>query len=71
MLRPIPAGGEVENAVSARNWPVVRFNALPEQGLEVLAQDAPRFERFLRQVLTRKQQRQAMARAVPQAVIAS
>ena len=70
VLRPIPVGGEVERAVSARNWPVVRFNALPEQGLEVLAQDAPRFERFLRQVLARKQQRQAMARAAPQAVIA-
>lgn len=60
VLRPVPPQGEVENAVSARNWPVVRFNALPEQGLQVLAQDAPRFERFLRQVLARKQQRQAV-----------
>ena len=62
VVRPIPAGGEIENAVSARNWPVVRFNILPDMTLDVLAQDAPRFERFLRQVLARKQLRQAVAR---------
>ena len=53
---------DIENAVSARNWPVVRFNILPDTTLDVLAQDAPRFERFLRQVLARKQLRQAVAR---------
>ncbi|MBC8056847.1 MAG: hypothetical protein H7Y61_09745, partial [Rhizobiales bacterium] len=71
VLRPIPAQGEFEHAVSARNWPVVRFNRLPEQGLDVLAQDAVRFELFLKQVLARKKLRQAAARAVPQLATAS
>lgn len=63
VVRPIPAQGESENAVSVRNWPVIRFNQLPEQGLEALADDTPRFENFLRQVLARKKRRQAEGRA--------
>ena len=57
-----PPQGESEQAVSAFGWPVVRFNATRAQGIEVMLQDAPRLEAFLRKVLERKKQRAAAAR---------
>lgn len=70
VLRPIPAQGECERAVSARNWSVVRCTRLQGQGLELLEEDAQRFDLFLRQVLARKKQRQAAAKAAPLLAVA-
>ena len=57
----MPPQGVADQAVSAFGWPVVRFNAPQAQGIEVVAQDAPKLESFLRKVLERKQQRRKAA----------
>ena len=57
----MPPQGVADQAVSAFGWPVVRFNAPQVQGIEVVAQDAPKLEAFLRKVLERKQQRRKLA----------
>ena len=57
----MPPQGVADQAVSAFGWPVVRFNAPLVQGIEVVAQDAPKLEAFLRKVLDRKQQRRKAA----------
>ena len=57
----MPPQGVADQAVSAFGWPVVRFNAPQAQGIEVVAQDAPKLEAFLRKVLERKQQRRKLA----------
>ena len=57
----MPPQGVADQALSAFGWPVVRFNAPQAQGIEVVAQDAPKLEAFLRKVLERKQQRRKMA----------
>ena len=57
----MPPQGVADQALSAFGWPVVRFNAPQAQGIEVVAQDAPKLEAFLRKVLERKQQRRKAA----------
>ena len=57
----MPPQGVADQALSAFGWPVVRFNAPQAQGIEVVAQDAPKLEAFLRKVLERKQQRRKLA----------
>ena len=52
----MPPQGVADQAVSAFGWPVVRFNAPMAQAIEVVPQDAPKLEAFLRKVLERKKQ---------------
>ena len=58
----MPPQGVTEQPVSAVGWPVVRFNAPAAQGIEVVPQDAPKLEAFLRKVLERRRLRATAVR---------
>lgn len=59
----MPPQGIAEQPVSALGWPVVRFDATRSHGVQVVPEDAPRFEAFLRKVLERRQHGAALRAA--------